>query len=220
MALQPSVRSGLETILIDMVEATPETLEGYGKLIDDPADCDIEIVVWPAQGRRAVDSGTGNAGGTTEGVFRFWWEEGVFKGENEAVSDNYILGWSHPPGASEPRQNEPRESAYMWHANYHPDGGQLFFPLDKTAFVAPLALPGDDVRPESFTAFYCDGSQGLYIHPKVWHEALFLFDDSGRFFDKQSKVHARISVDFPQEFGCLLEVPLVIPWSLLSRPEG
>jgi hypothetical protein len=56
-----------------------------------------------------------------------------------------------------------------------------------------------------------DGSKGIYIHPNVWHEALYLFDDSGRFFDKQGKVHARISVDFPGEFGCLLEVPLGIP---------
>ncbi len=211
MALQPSVRSGLETIRVDVVEATPETLEGYGKLIDDPTDCEIEIVVWPAQGWRAVDSSTGKEGGTIEGIFRFWWEEGVFKGENEAVRDNYTLGWSHPPLAPEPRQSDRREAAYMWHANYHPDGGQLFFPLDKTPFVAPLARPGDDVRPESFTAFYCDGSKGLYIHPNVWHEALYLFDDSGRFFDKQGKVHARISVDFPEEFGCLLEVPLGIP---------
>jgi hypothetical protein len=29
-----------------------------------------------------------------------------------------------------------------------------------------------------------------------------------RFFDKQEAVHARVSVDFPREFRCLLEVDL------------
>ena len=29
-----------------------------------------------------------------------------------------------------------------------------------------------------------------------------------RFFDKQGAVHARVSVDFPREFGCLLEAPI------------
>jgi hypothetical protein len=29
-----------------------------------------------------------------------------------------------------------------------------------------------------------------------------------RFFDKQGAVHARVSVDFAREFGCLLDVPL------------
>ena len=35
----------------------------------------------------------------------------------------------------------------LWHCNYHPDGGQLFFPLEARPFLVPLALPGDDVRP-------------------------------------------------------------------------
>ena len=34
-----------------------------------------------------------------------------------------------------------------------------------------------------------------------------------RFFDKQGAVHARVSVDFPREFGCLLEVPLAGHWT-------
>jgi hypothetical protein len=31
-------------------------------------------------------------------------------------------------------------------ANYHPDGGQVFFPRDKDPFIALLALPGDDIN--------------------------------------------------------------------------
>ena len=40
---------------------------------------------------------------------------------------------------------------------------------------------------------------------------VFVLDDGGRFFDKQGKVHARISVDFANEFGCLLKIPLRRP---------
>jgi hypothetical protein len=53
-----------------------------------------------------------------------------------------------------------------------------------------------------------DGSCGLYIHPDVWHEGVFSLSGTQRFFDKQGAVHARVSVDFPREFGCLLDVDL------------
>ena len=49
--------------------------------------------------------------------------------------------------------------------NYHPDGGQVFFPVERVPFVMLLALPGDDVRLEDFVAFYFDGSIGLQIKP-------------------------------------------------------
>ena len=96
----------------------------------------------------------------------------------------------------------------LWHANYHPDGGQLFYPLDKRPFIVPLALPTDDIRPEHFVCFRFSGSQGLYIHPDVWHEGVFALSGRQRFFDKQGAVHARVSVDFPREFACLVEVDL------------
>ena len=96
----------------------------------------------------------------------------------------------------------------LWHANYHPDGGQLFFPLGNAPFAVPLALPGDDIRPEHFVCFTFAGSQGLYIHPNVWHEGVFALDGTARFFDKQGAVHARVSVDFAREFGCLVEAQL------------
>jgi ureidoglycolate hydrolase len=96
----------------------------------------------------------------------------------------------------------------LWHANYHPDGGQLFFPLERKPFLVPLALPGDDVRPAQFVCFRFDGRRGLYIHPNIWHEGVFTLAGTQRFFDQQGAVHARVSVDFAREFGCLLEAPL------------
>ena len=74
----------------------------------------------------------------------------------------------------------------------------------------PLALPGDDVRPERFVCFRFDGGQGLYIHPDIWHEGVFGVSGTQRFFDKQGAVHARVSVDFAREFGCLLEAPIAV----------
>ena len=101
---------GLARVRMPIVEATPSALEGYGCLIDDPNDRRVEIVRWPATGRRPVDAGTGD--------------------------------------------------------------------------------------------------QGLYIHPHVWHEGVFGLSGTQRFFDKQGAVHARVSVDFAREFGCLLEAAI------------
>jgi len=70
----------------------------------------------------------------------------------------------------DPSVHREGDSVLLWHVNYHPDGGQLFWPLDGKPFVVPVALPGDDVKPEDFVAFRSDGSFGIYIHPNIWHE--------------------------------------------------
>ena len=169
----------------------------------------MEIVRWPALGWRPIDPNTGDEGGTTEGIFSFWWKGEVLYGRNEAVGDAYLLGWSRDPAkASETVTSPDRSRVMIWHVNYHPDGGQMFYPLDGMPFVVPLALPGDDVKPDDFVAFYCDGSFGVCIHPNVWHEGVFARRGTQRFFDKQGAVHARVSIDFPREFGCLLEAAL------------
>ena len=112
-----------------------------------------------------------------------------------------------PEDARIDHAREPRRML-LWHANYHPDGGQLFFPLERRPYLVPLALPGDDVVPERFVCFRFDGTKGLYIHPNVWHEGVFALSGTQRFFDRQGAVHARVSVDFAREFGCLLEAAL------------
>jgi ureidoglycolate lyase len=204
--LDPQLPPGLRFLDVPLIEATAETLRGYGEIVRDPASHRIEIVKWPAPGWRKLDPGTGDEGGTTEGVFACDWREGVLRGRNEAVGGDYVLGYRDPPGVAAPRRSEDR--VLLWHANYHPDGGQLFWPLDGAPFVVPVAPPGDDVRPEQFVAFRSDGSFGIYIHPGIWHEGAFPVAPRGRFFDKQGRVHARISVDFAREFGVLLAVPL------------
>jgi len=207
--LNPDLPAGLSRVSMPVIDASPETLEGFGHLVDDRTRCAIEIVRWPAQGWRAVDAGTGDQGGTTEGVFVSEWQGDILFGRNDAVGGEYILAYATEPERADRAHRRDPSRILLWHANYHPDGGQLFFPLDDASpYLVPLALPGDDVRAEDFVCFRFDGRQGLYIHPNVWHEGVFGLRGTQRFFDKQGAVHARVSIDFAREFGCLLEAKL------------
>ena len=195
-----------------LVAATAESLAGYGRLVDDPRTYPIEIVPWPAQGWRTIDKNTGDQGGVTEGLFEFCWKGETLYARNHAVGDSYLFGWSNwPEEAAAGHTGKKRERALIWRANYHPDGGQLFYPLKGQSFVVPLALPGDDVTPEKFITFWCDGRRALYLHPNVWHGAVVPLDDEAEFLDRQGRVHARVSVNFVTEFGCYLGAPLRRP---------
>jgi len=191
-----------------VVDACDQALAGFGAMVDDPAACRVEIVRWPSTGTRVVDDDTGDQAGTTEGVFVAWWQGDILYGRNEAVGGHYVLAYAAEPADADTTHQRDPVRMMLWHANYHPDGGQLFFPLDRAPFMVPLARPGDDVRPEDFVCFRFDGSRGLYIHPNVWHEGVFTTRGTQRFFDKQGAVHARVSVDFAREFGCLIEAAL------------
>ncbi len=194
---------------VPLIRATPETVKGYGCLVDDPGSFEIEIVRWPQQGWRPIDEGTGDEGGWVEGTFSGSWKGDVLYGENEAVNGNYVLGWStDPQKARTDRQTAPRDQVLLWHMNYHPDGGQMFWSLDNKPFVVPAALPGDDLVPDKVVAFWCDGSHGFYIHPGIWHEGIFPVSDDQRFLDRQGRVHARVSADIGKEFGVYLSCPL------------
>ena len=206
--LNPALPAGLMRLPMPVIDATPEALRGYGALVDDAARCAVEIVRWPAQGWRPVDADTGDQGGTTDGVFVSEWQGDVLFGRNEAVGGEYILAYATEPAVADRTHRRDPERILLWHANYHPDGGQLFFPLDHAPFLVPLALPGDDVKPQDFVCFRFDGLKGLYLHPNVWHEGVFGVRGTQRFLDKQGAVHARVSLDFAREFGCLLEAPV------------
>lgn len=191
-----------------IVDANDDNIASYGRMFDRESDVTVEIVRWPAVGWRPVDRDTGDQGGTTEGTFTAEWDGDVLFGRNDAVVGHYILGYTVDPESAQRGHCRDPDRILVWHANYHPDGGQLFRPLDPGPYLVPLALPGDDVTPEKFVCFRFDGRRGLYIHPNVWHEGVFPFRGRQRFFDRQGAVHARVSVDFPREFGCLLEAPL------------
>ncbi|QDL53998.1 ureidoglycolate lyase [Rhodoferax aquaticus] len=206
--LHPALPVGLKRVRMPVVAATAESLKKYGVLVQDPEAQKIEIKRWPAEGWRPVDEDSGNEAGTTQGEFVSQWRGDILYGRNEAVGGHYVLGYTQMPEKADPNHQRKPTHIMLWHANYHPDGGQLFFPIDKKPFLVPLALPGDDVKPAHFVCFYFDGTQGLYIHPNVWHEGVFGLEGTQRFYDKQGAVHARVSVDFAREFGCLLDATI------------
>ena len=209
----PSAKPALPLHDVPLIVATDDSVRGYGALVEHPDDIEIEIVRWPATGWRQVDEDSGDEAGWVEGTFHGEWQGDVLFGRNDAVSGLYVLGWSttDPAASRTDRQTAGREKVMLWHLNYHPDGGQLFFPKDKSPFVVPVALPGDDLAVEQVIAFWCDGSRGLYIHPGIWHDGIFPVSDHQRFLDRQGRVHARVSCDLASEFGLYLCVPLTVP---------
>jgi ureidoglycolate lyase/seryl-tRNA synthetase len=210
LAAPPSIETGAVRVhRVPLVIATPESLTGYGHLVSDFASAEVTIVTWPQPGWRPVVPGTGNEGGVVEDTFQMVRHGQMQHAVNHAVGRSYITGWfTDPAAASDDQPAQDTSRIYTHEANYHPDGGQIFFPRDSAPFVALLAKPGDDIGPQSFIAFYCDGSFGLHIDPGVWHQPVFPVHDRATFDNRQGRVHACISVDFVTEFGCYLEVPL------------
>lgn len=197
---------------VPLVVASEASLRGYGRPVTDFDRAQVAIVTWPASGWRPIVDGTGNEGGVVEDRFVMRRRGEIQHATNLAVGRSYLTGWFEDPAtASAAREPLDTSRLYTHEANYHPDGGQIFMPCDATAFVALLAPPGDDVTPEAFRAFYCDGSFGLHIDPGVWHQPVFPTAAEATFDDRQGRVHACVAVNFVAEFGLYLEVPLGLP---------
>jgi ureidoglycolate lyase/seryl-tRNA synthetase len=213
LAALPSIaRDEARVHRVPLVAAGKGSLRGYGRLVTNFAQAQVTIVTWPQPAWRPIVAGTGNEGGTVEDRFVMERRGEVQHAVNLAVGRRYITGWfADPATASEEREPGDTSRLYTHEANYHPDGGQIFFPRDGAAFVALLAKPGDDVGPEHFVAFYCDGSFGIHIDPGVWHQPVFPLSATAQFDDRQGRVHACVAIDFLREFGCYLEVPLLRP---------
>jgi ureidoglycolate lyase/seryl-tRNA synthetase len=209
----PSLEKGeVRAHRVPCVAASAETLRGYGHLVHHFARDHVQIVTWPRPGWRPIVPGTGNEGGAVEDCFVMERRGEVQHAVNHAVGRRYITGWfADPAYASPDRQPGDTSRLYTHEANYHPDGGQIFSPRNGAAFVALLAKPGDDVNPESFVAFHCDGSFGIHIDAGVWHQPVYPLQPAAIFDDRQGRVHACVAVDFLGEFGCYLEVPLAPP---------
>lgn len=193
---------------IPIVEAATGALAGHGNIVTDPVDIEIEIVRRPTRGPRPVDPDSGDEGETTEGVFISEWKGDILYDRNTAVDGHYAREYETEPALADEHHSRASKTLLLWHANCHPDGGQLFFPQMQKPSVVPLAMPGDDGTPEDFVCFRFSGRDGLHIHPNVWHEEAFAISGEHRFFDKQGVVHACVSVDFVRGFNCLLELPL------------
>jgi hypothetical protein len=54
--LNPALPAGLARVTMPIVDASDSNLGGYGRLVEAPDSCGVEIVHWPAQGSRPVDA--------------------------------------------------------------------------------------------------------------------------------------------------------------------
>ena len=189
---------------VPLIIATDESFKDFGRLVHSFDDEEVWITKWPQEGWRPICPGTGDQGGVAAGEFEFHWEGDLLCGLNKSVTvDPYTVG-RLPRGVSPAN----RTHVLAREANYHPDGGQVFFPKNGEAFVMMLALPGDNVKLEDFVAFYVDGSFGVQIKAYVWHQPAFPIPDRTVLLGKQGKVHACAKVDTVEEFGVYLKVPL------------
>jgi hypothetical protein len=206
----PSIgRGAARVVRARAVVATPESLAGYGHLVDDFDTAEVTLVPWPVRGPRPLVPGTGAEGGIVCEDFVMDRRGQMQMATNYAVGRAYVTGWFEDPAiASESHRATDTSRIFTHEANYHPDGGQIFFPCSRSPFVALLARPGDDVRAEDFVAFQFDGTRGVHVAPNVWHQPVFPTTNEARFRNKQGRVHACVSVDFVGEFGAYVEVPL------------
>jgi len=218
----PSLPAGLNIVDVPLLEATNESLEGYGVVVDDPEDYTVakgtfEIVPWPTQGWRKLDPGTGDEGGTTEGDFNLEWKGDYYYGKNLAVSttnNTYLAGFGTPPEkANKDKATGTGDEIYLWMSDYHPDGAQLFWTSEKIPFVVCLgkASYGDDITPQDMRAFYVPAGKGVYFHPGTWHNEVYILKEHSpaKFFTRQGKVHARVSVSWAKEFNSICRVKLM-----------
>ena len=197
---------------VPVVRASRENFAAYGRFVDNYENEQVIIETWPAAGWRKVETGTGNEGGISEGRFLFEQKGGLMLARNFAVDGHYITGWFDDPATA--TQSQPHSDYHrvlVREVNYHPDGGQVFYPNDGSPFIALLALPGDDIGPQDFIGFYCDGSFGIQIFANIWHQPVFPLATRARFMGKQGKVHACIACDFVKEFSCYLSLELTEP---------
>ena len=131
--LNPGIPDGLRRVRMPVIEATNAALDGYGFLVDDPEDCEIEIVRWRPQGWRPVDDDTGDEGGTTEGVFVSEWRGDILYGRNEAVGGHYVLAYATEPSRADETHGRDPDVMLQWHCQLSPGRRPALLPARRQA---------------------------------------------------------------------------------------
>ena len=193
---------------VQTIIATPENFKSFGTFCDTYDKHDVIICEWPITGKRKLFPGTGKDGGIAEGNFIYSYERHeesiILKAQNQAVGGKYITGIQYDTSLtpqSYPKYILTRE------ANYHPDGGQVFYSAGKP-FMLLLAKSGDDITPSDFVCFKFDGSKSVQIYPNVWHQPAYPLDQQMTLKTKQGKVHACVPYDSINEHKCWLKIKL------------
>lgn len=190
---------------IPVVEATPENFKEYGNFVYDYPNEEVIITPWPTP-KRPLMPDTGVGGGITEGEFEYKYDRNFLIAKNHAVDGTYVTGINY-----EIRDGEYGKVPYYIltrEANYHPDGGQVFYPIIECPFILLLALPNDDVKLEHFKAFRFTGKCGAQIKPFIWHQPVFPIANEALFMTKQGKVHACVGFDSITECGKWMRIQL------------
>lgn len=158
-----TLRDNINIFDVPIVKANEDSLHGFGRPVKNFATEPLDIVPFPLPpgSWRSLVLGTGIEGGYVEDVFECERIGNVQYSVNVGLKRKYIIGWyGNDPSESAAASSVPLLSptSILTHeANYHPDGGQIICSKDgKTPFVLLLAPPGDNIRPESFKAFYVD----------------------------------------------------------------
>ena len=196
-----------ETHRVPLLALNAESAQGLGRLINSIEEAEIEQRKWVSSGSRPVTSG--GYGTTAEGPFDIYWQGEMMFSKNHAMGRTDLLGWRRDPTeARDDREPEDHTRLLVDEVNHHDDGGQAFVaPGVPTVFL--VAHPGDNVSPSDFVALYSDGEYGLSMHPGVWHTAPLPLADRATFDNKQGSIHATVGLWARQEWGLLLDVPLV-----------
>lgn len=184
--------------IVPVIEANKINFSKYGRFVYSYNSEDVIINTWPKNDWRPICKGTGMGGGVVKDIFQYWREDNYMKARNMNVIGNYTTGIT----------TNNFESILTREANYHPDSGQVFYPIKKTPFLLLLALPGDDIKLSDFVAFCFDGTHGVQIYPNIWHQPVYPKDETCQFLNKQGSVHACVSLDTIEEFNAWLEIPL------------
>ncbi len=85
--------------------------------------------------------------------------------------------------------------------NRRTDEGQTFYPFDNKPIII-FANTVDDLIPEDWIVFRCDGNLELCIGADIWHETIQPLPALACLYNKQGAVHARarVSGNFPKAF--------------------
>lgn len=185
---------------VPIIIANKDTLKDYGNIVYDFENTNVINNTWPKHSGRPLDNNTGNQALATEGNFAFYYTQNYAKAHNYSVPNgDYITGIIPQTNIEQSIYN-----IYIREANYHPDGGQIIFPTNKTPFYLLLSKADDNIKPSDFVAFYCDGTFGIQILPYIWHQPAFPLINNTNFKNKQSSVHGCVTVDTLNEFNTLL----------------
>lgn len=65
----------------------------------------------------------------------------------------------------------------------HPNGNQIFMPLNNQRYIVVVAPPGKAPSADSLRAFFCSGGQGINYHRGVWHHPMIALDKPCVFFE-------------------------------------